>query len=184
MKKVVSLFLLLCLTTLVGCIHLKVEDKGQYKFVNITSEEAYNFLYYTNGIRAVYGIDVTKDYYIAPSIDWIEEQYSPYFVKFLADQHLWSYTLNDNDCVMMSGYGLVSGFMINHQIKSKDKKPHAALAIGTCDYYSHIGEGNGHSINFFITADKNGKLSLTYYEPQTRQIVRPDMVYDWFLMRM
>lgn len=174
--KILQYFCLCVSLVIAGCS--KTPD---YTFTKMSNQEVYNFLYYSNHVRAVFGPEVTAASYSIPSEQWIKDVYAPYLESFLFENGVDKYQNPENNCVKFSCYGLTSGLMLHY--KAAKGIPKTSLAIGLVDYVVDLDMS--HSINFFIARGSNGILKIIYFEPQSQQVVDGNEIEtDWVMVRM
>lgn len=167
---ILSLFFVI--NILVSCS--KTPPPAEYSWKVITKEQAFNFLYYSNNVKIIYGPILSSDPYSVPTIKWIENVYSPALKNWLFSNQILVAKENNNNCTKFSSYGQTVGHLIHYRQNQNTQK--TSLAIGVVDYQAYAWEG--HSINCFIVANEFGDLKICYYEPQTQKIMTKEEV-DW-----
>ncbi len=173
MRKIhIYLFVLVCLlaaTFFSSCspkpadpMRQEVVPIGEYIF----SREEVAIILLTNGISTT--LTLTDDRYVAPTLEWLEKQYSDKLTKFLFDYNLHRWTQESSDCDDISRAAAVQASILFHNSKSRPKS--VGLLFG--EYHYIKSALNGHAINLAIVADK-GVYKLVFYEPQVKYIISP-----------
>lgn len=119
----------------------------------------------TNGVVTFPTLTDAK--YVAPTLEWIEKQYSDKLTQFLFAYNLNHWTEESFDCDDISRAAAVTASVLFHNSKSRIKG--AGLLFGEY-HYIKAGVG-GHAINVIIVKDKD-IYRVVFYEPQKKFIIK------------
>lgn len=167
-KLLISFSLIICLSILfVSCsrpadaLRSETVPIGEHIF---TPQEV-QYILLTNGIIGRFTL--TDAQYVAPTLEWVEKQYTDKLTKFLFDYNLHHWTKESSDCDDISRAAAVKASILFHNSKNRPKG--AGLLFGEF-HYIKSGAG-GHALNAAIVKDKE-IYRLVFYEPQVKYIVK------------
>ncbi len=119
----------------------------------------------TNGIWANFSL--TDARYVAPTLSWVEKQYTDKLTKFLFDYNLHHWSRESSDCDDISRAAAVQASILFHNSKNRPKG--VGLLFGEYHYFKE-GVG-GHAMNIAIVKD-GVDYKLFFYEPQVKHEAR------------
>jgi hypothetical protein len=125
------------------------------------------FLTVTNKISIKNSMRMSDELYAIPTAEWVKNEFTPQFKKFLIKYNLMVFRTIENDCDKYSHYGRTVSRIMHKNIKNKP--PYTAIPIGELDYMRT--KTDAHSINFFIVRDEFNEIKLMFYDPQCQKII-------------
>lgn len=131
---------------------------------HVFSREEISQMLLTNGIIASFSL--TDAQYVAPTLEWVEKEYSDKLSKFLFDYNLHHWTKESSDCDDISRAAAVQASILFHNSKTRPKG--VGFLFGEFHYIK--SQAGGHALNIIIVKDKED-YKLVFYEPQLKYII-------------
>lgn len=108
---------------------------------------------------------VVDKFYECTTEDYIKNDYSVLFNKFLFDFKQSQYSASNNDC---DKFSLSNLFFSNNLYSNAKHKSNHSLAVGEFGYTRW--DGINHDICFYLVKD-GGNISIFFYDPEIKKIV-------------
>lgn len=171
--KLYYLFLFLIVLLVPSCA------ENKHKYFLMESHQIRDFITETNHIHTQFFPQMNDDTYAVPSIDWINNEFTPALRKFYFKYNLYNEANNENDCEDLALYAEAVARILYHNDSAKIKE--CAISVGHFDYLLSI---ESHRIIMFVAHDEE-KIKLIFYEPFAQQIIKDNneitnhLVWNW-----